>query len=101
MEAIAFSIKDIMDVVEKTTGVKIKSIKIDGGASKNNLLAQMMADYIDAQIARTVTSEATSLGAALMAGLHIGMWKLEDLSNIAQIENIYAKYFRSGTNREV
>lgn len=89
LEAIAFSIKDIMDVVEKTTGVKIKSIKIDGGASKNNLLAQMMADYIDAQIARTVTSEATSLGAALMAGLHIGMWKLEDLSNIAQIEKTF------------
>lgn len=63
LEAIAFSIKDILNIVEEN-GVKIKEIKIDGGASKNNLLAQTLADYCDAEIMRPESLEATALGAA-------------------------------------
>ena len=57
LEAIAFSIKDILNIVEEN-GVKIKEIKIDGGASKNNLLAQTLADYCDAEICLLYTSDA-------------------------------------------
>jgi glycerol kinase len=90
LESIAFTIKDIMTVVEKETGVKINDIKIDGGASRNNLLAQMMADHINARIDRTVTTEATSLGAAQMAGMQAGIWKMEDFTSVVEIEKSFA-----------
>jgi len=89
LEGIAFRLKDIMDVVEKESGVKMKAIRIDGGASKNNLLAQLMADMMDVQVDRPFSVEATSLGAAEMAGLFIGMWKEEDFEAALTIEKTF------------
>lgn len=68
LEAIAFSIKDILNIVEEN-GVKIKEIKIDGGASKNNLLAQTLADYCDAEIMRPGILRSNSLRGSLYGGI--------------------------------
>ncbi len=81
LEAIAFSIKDIAESIVENTGNPIHEIRIDGGASKNNLLAQMFADYLNCKIARPDSVEATALGAALMAGLASGLWEESDLEN--------------------
>lgn len=89
LEGIAFRLKDIMDVVEKESGVKMKAIRIDGGASKNNLLAQLMADMMDVQVDRPFSVEATSLGAAEMAGLFIGLWKEEDFEAALTIDKTF------------
>jgi len=89
LEGIAFRLKDIMDVVEKESGVKMKAIRIDGGASKNNFLAQLMADMMDVQIDRPFSVEATSLGAAEMAGLYIGLWKEEDFEAALTIDKTF------------
>jgi len=89
LEAIAFRTKDIMNVVEKEVGVKIKEVKVDGGASKNDLLCQMMADYINARIDRPSSVEATSLGAAQLAGLCAGVWKKGDLASAVKIEKSF------------
>ncbi|KNZ40429.1 FGGY family carbohydrate kinase [Acetobacterium bakii] len=89
LEGIAFRLKDIMDVVEKESGVKMKAIRIDGGASKNNLLAQLMADMMDVQVDRPFSVEATSLGAAEMAGLYIGIWKEKDFESALTIEKTF------------
>ena len=62
LQSIAFSIKDITDAIYDYTKTKVKDIRIDGGASKNNLLAQMFADYLDCRIVRPSSVEATSLG---------------------------------------
>jgi glycerol kinase len=78
LEAIALRTKDIIDAVEKAAGVKIVEMKIDGGVSQNNLVAQMMADYMNAKIVRPLTTEATSIGAAQFAGLYTGFYKKED-----------------------
>ena len=78
LECIAFGIKDILDVVEKECEVKIDRINVDGGASQNNLLLQMLADYCNADVARPDTLEATALGAALMAALSINQISLAD-----------------------
>lgn len=86
LEGIAFRLKDIMDVVANEAGIKMKSIRIDGGASKNNLLAQMMADMMDVQVDRPFSVEATSLGAAEMAGLYVGLWKEADFDAALTIE---------------
>lgn len=86
LEGIAFRLKDIMDVVANEAGIKMKAIRIDGGASKNNLLAQMMADMMDVQVDRPFSVEATSLGAAEMAGLYVGLWKEVDFDAALTIE---------------
>lgn len=79
LQSIAFSIRDITDAIAEHTGSPVKDIRIDGGASNNNLLAQMFADYLNCRIARPASVEATSLGAAELAGLYTGFWKEEDL----------------------
>ena len=76
-------------MVEQECNVKIEEIKIDGGASENNLLVQMLADYCDARVSRPDTLEATSLGAALMAALYINMIGLEDVKNVLNTEQVF------------
>jgi glycerol kinase len=97
LEAIAFSIKDITDDIGKNTGNPVKEIKIDGGASANNLLAQFFADILDCKVARPASVEATSLGAAQMAGLYAGIWTEEDFEGAVEYD---AEFTRSITDEE-
>ena len=89
LEGIAFRTKDIIDVVERETGIKIIEMKIDGGASQNDLLAQLMADYMNAAVSRPKLVEATSIGAAQMAGLHTGFYKWEDFEASHEIQDVF------------
>lgn len=89
LEAIAYLSKDIFDAITEDAGVKMKTINIDGGASKNNFLAQFLSDMIDATVHIPVSVEATSLGAAQMAGLYTGFWKLEDFSKTVEYEKSF------------
>jgi glycerol kinase len=86
IDAIALRIKDILNVVEKECNVKISEIKIDGGASENNLIAQTIANYSGAKVVKPNTVEATSLGAALMASLALGNITLEDVKTALKSE---------------
>jgi glycerol kinase len=74
LEGIVFATKDFLETMRKESGVSIGSIKVDGGASRNNFLMQFQADMLDAEVVRPINSEATSLGAAYMAGLAVGYW---------------------------
>jgi glycerol kinase len=74
LEGIVFSTKDFVETMRKESGVSIGSIKVDGGAARNNFLMQFQADMLDAEVVRPINSEATSLGAAYMAGLAVGYW---------------------------
>ena len=74
LEGIVFSTKDFLETMRKESGISIGSIKVDGGASRNNFLMQFQADMLDAEVVRPINSEATSLGAAYMAGLAVGYW---------------------------
>jgi glycerol kinase len=78
LESIGYSIRDITEAIAEVTGNRIMDVSIDGGASKNNLLAQMLSDIIGANIHRPASVEATSLGAAQMAGLYTGFWQEKD-----------------------
>ena len=97
LQSIAFSIKDIIDAIYEYTKTKVKDIRIDGGASNNNLLAQMFADYLDCRIVRPSSVEATSLGAAELAGLYSGFWKEEDLERAM----VYDAEFSSQMEKDV
>jgi len=72
LEAIAYRCKDVLLAMEEDSGVSITSIRADGGASKNNFLLQFMADLLDVEVERPKNLEATSLGAAYLAGLAVG-----------------------------
>ncbi|MGL4572615.1 MAG: glycerol kinase GlpK [Clostridium sp.] len=75
LESIAYQSKDVLDAMEEDAGYKIKSLKVDGGASKNEFLMQFQANLIDTEVTRPIISETTALGAAYLAGLAVGYWK--------------------------
>lgn len=64
--------------MSKDTGIELRSIKVDGGASKNNFLMQFQADITKANVQRSHIMETTALGAAYLAGLQVGIWKSLD-----------------------
>jgi glycerol kinase len=86
LEALAFQVKDVFDAMA-TTGIQLNSLRVDGGASANNLLMQLQADQLQVSIERPTNLDSTALGAAYLAGLGIGYWKdLETLRNLNPVE---------------
>ena len=78
LEGIAFQTMDIVKAMEKDAGVALKELKVDGGASKNNLLMQFQADVLGTSVIRPTVTETTALGAAYLAGLAVGYWESID-----------------------
>ncbi|MGR5140327.1 FGGY family carbohydrate kinase [Photobacterium sp. DNB23_23_1] len=78
LEGIVYSIRDFIRAMQSISGFDITQMSVDGGAAKNDLLVQFQADQLGVTVIRPRNVEATSLGAALMAGLGAGIWKSED-----------------------
>ncbi|MEK9603494.1 MAG: glycerol kinase GlpK [Flavobacteriaceae bacterium] len=78
LEAIALRSRDIIIEMQKDAGISFESLKVDGGASTNNLLMQIQADLIKAEVIRPKETETTALGAAFLAGLATGFWSSVD-----------------------
>jgi glycerol kinase len=70
-----YQTKDVLEAMQKDSGLKIKDLKVDGGASANNFLCQFQADILRINVVRPKLIETTSLGAAYLAGLAVGYWK--------------------------
>ena len=75
LESIALRTRDIIIEMEKDAGIKFSSLKVDGGASNNNLLMQIQSDLLNTRVIRPKTTETTALGIAFLAGLATGFWK--------------------------
>ena len=78
LEAIACQTRDVLEAMQQDAGVELNVLKVDGGATVNNLLMQMQADLLGAPVRRPVVQETTALGAAFLAGLAVGFWKSRD-----------------------
>lgn len=78
LESIAYQTRDVLDAMMQDTGINLKSLKVDGGASQNNFLMQFQADILGKEVDRPVVTETTALGAAYLAGLATGFWKSRD-----------------------
>ncbi len=78
LEAIAFQSTDLLKAMESDSGIKLKELRVDGGASVNNLLMQFQADLLRVPVIRPTVSETTALGAAYLAGLAVGFWESKD-----------------------
>jgi glycerol kinase len=74
LEAIALSVADVVECMERDSGVRLARLRVDGGASGNDLLMQIQADVLDLPVERPVVLETTALGAALLAGLAVGFY---------------------------
>jgi glycerol kinase len=78
LEATAFQTRDVIDAMATDCGVPLKTLKVDGGMSVNNLLMQFQSDLLGVPVVRPKITETTALGAAYAAGLAVGFWKTED-----------------------
>jgi glycerol kinase len=75
LEGIAFQVADVLEVMKKDSGITVPELRVDGGASANNLLMQFQADLLRAPVVRPKVTETTAFGAACLAGLAVGFWK--------------------------
>ncbi len=75
MESIALQSADVFEAMRADSGIGLKELRVDGGASRNNLLMQMQADFLGAPVVRPRITETTALGAAYLAGLATGFWQ--------------------------
>lgn len=86
LQSLAYQTRDVVDTMEKDSDIKIKALRVDGGASNNNYLMQFQADILNTPIERAQILETTSLGAAFLAGLATGYWR--DLNELKQVFKI-------------
>ena len=86
LESIALRTRDIIIEMEKDANIKFSSLKVDGGASNNNLLMQIQSDILNTDVIRPKTTETTALGVAFLAGLATGFWK-----DIPSLKNLWIK----------
>ena len=100
LEAIALRSRDIIIEMQKDAGVEFSSLKVDGGATGNDLLMQIQADLLQKQVVRPNTTETTALGAAFFAGLAVGFWKDEDeLQAIWKEDRVFSPLENSNNKR--
>ncbi|MFL0167478.1 glycerol kinase GlpK [Candidatus Clostridium helianthi] len=78
LESIAYQSKDLIDAMQEDAGCTLTRLKVDGGASRNNLLMQFQADITGAEVVRPIITETTALGAAYLAGLAVGFWQSKE-----------------------
>ncbi|MBO4635392.1 MAG: glycerol kinase GlpK [Bacteroidales bacterium] len=90
LEGIAFQTMDIVRAMEKDAGVKLAELKVDGGASRNNLMMQFQANVLDTAVIRPQVTETTAMGAAYLAGLAVGFWSsLEEIKQQWKAERTF------------
>ena len=90
LESLAYQVNDVLTAMNCDSGIKLTSLKVDGGASANNLLMQMQSDISGAPVNRPQCVETTAMGAAYLAGLAVGYWKnKEDVIKNWQIDRTF------------
>lgn len=97
LESLAYQTKDILNAMQEDAGLKLASLKVDGGACANNILMQFQADILGTEVERPEVIESTALGAAYLAGIQIGMWKKEDIIKNRKIQKQFVPSMDEGT----
>jgi len=82
LESMAYQTRDVLDAMQRDSGIELAALKVDGGACANNLLMQFQADVLDVPVHRPTVQETTALGAAYLAGLATGFW--QDQSDVTR-----------------
>ena len=96
LEAITYQVKDVLMAMEQDSGIQLKSLRVDGGAARNNLLMQFQSNILEVPVDRPVVNETTALGAAYLAGLATGFWKnREEIATQWLIDKTFKPNFTS------
>ena len=91
LEGIAFQVADVLEVMRADSGIPIRELRVDGGASANNLLLQFQADLLQVPVVRPKVTETTALGAAYLAGVAVGYWRgTDDVRANWQVDRTFA-----------
>lgn len=99
LEGIAYQTYDIVKAMERDARLPITNLKVDGGASRNNLLMQFQSNILDTEVLRPEVTETTALGAAYLAGLAVGYWK--DIDEIRSQWRVDRTFVPGGNSEEV
>ncbi|MBN8200071.1 glycerol kinase GlpK [Bacillus sp. NTK034] len=78
LESLAYQTKDVLSAMEADSGIELKTLRVDGGAVKNNFLMEFQSDILEVPVERPTINETTALGAAYLAGLAVGFWKSQE-----------------------
>ena len=101
LESLAYQTKDILNAMQEDSGIRLASLKVDGGACANNILMQFQADILGAEVERPEVIESTALGAAYLAGIQAGLWKKGDIAQNRKIQRRFVPLMDESTRREL
>ena len=102
LEGIALQAMDVLRAMEADSGIKLKQLRVDGGASTNDLLMQMQADLLGVPVVRPKVAETTALGAAYLAGLAVGFWKSRaDIARQWQVDKRFAPAMKPAARKRI
>ncbi|MEI6060551.1 MAG: glycerol kinase GlpK [Bacteroidota bacterium] len=91
VESIAYQTMDVLHAMESDSNIRIRELRVDGGATRNNLLMQFQSDVLNTKVIRPIITETTALGAAYLAGLAVGFWEsIDELQQQWQIESVFS-----------
>jgi glycerol kinase len=102
IESIAYQTMDVLKAMEADSGISIKELRVDGGATKNDLLMQFQSDMLNTNVVRPTVTETTALGAAYLAGLATGFWEnIDDIQHHWQIEKTFSPNITGAKRNEL
>lgn len=86
LESLAFQVRDVLEAMQQDAGIELASLRVDGGASANDLLLQFQSDILDKGVERPMVTETTAFGAACLAGLAVGFWQKDKVAQAWQLD---------------
>ncbi len=89
LESLAYQSKDVLDAMQKDSGIQLKKLQVDGGACANDYLMQFQADILNVEIERPDLIESTAIGAAYLAAYAIGLWSLEEIKEKRSVDKVF------------
>ena len=95
LESLAYQTRDVLDAMEKDSRIKLKALKVDGGACANDLLMQFQSDILGVDVERPKIIETTALGAAYLAGLAVGFWDLKSIGSKWKLDKRFSPKMES------
>ena len=102
LEGIAYQVMDVLKAMEADAGIRLKELRVDGGACSNNLLMQFQSDLLGVPVVRPKVSETTALGAGYLAGLAVGFWKNEkEIAQQWQVEKRFEPQMKKSEREQL
>ncbi|WP_298502912.1 glycerol kinase GlpK [uncultured Maribacter sp.] len=89
LDSLAYQTRDILDAMQADSGIELKKLKVDGGASANNYLMQFQSNILNKSVVRPKVVESTAMGAAYMAGITVGLWTEKDVIESKTVDRVF------------